>query len=159
MWKSGVLGLTAICSMTTSEILYADVGPSAVATCRTANAGVRLLGRPFGAGLMLLTLVACSTPTPEPYVPVSHTREVLVQTIPRGAYISRSHEYIGVAPIAVEIETDSLGRPKVPVQIKATDTPTGAWRLEVLNPINPVPERMLIDLREFLDNRAPISWR
>jgi len=124
------------------------------------------LGRCFAATIcracvaaLVVVLASCATPEPEPYVPVRHTREVLVQTIPRRAYISRSHEYIGVAPIAVEVETDSRGHPRVPVQIKATDTPTGAWRTEVLNPLNPVPERMLIDLREFIDNQSPLSWR
>jgi len=101
--------------------------------------------------LLALLLGACAPkPEPEPYVPVSYTREIVVQTIPRGAYISRNNEYIGVAPITVTVETTASGRPTVPVQIRATDTPTGSYVTEVLNPLHKVPEKMLLDIRPYL---------
>lgn len=101
--------------------------------------------------LLALLLGACaSQPEPEPYIPVKHTREILVQTIPRGGYISRNNAYIGVAPITVTVETTAYGRPKVPVQIRATDTPTGSFVTEVLNPLHEVPEKMLLDIRPYL---------
>ena len=112
----------------------------------------------FTAGAVM-ALAGCTTPQsdPEPWRPVEHTREVLVQTIPRRAYVSRNHEYIGVAPIAVEIKTDSRGHPRAPVQIRATDTPTGSYVTEVLNPLNPVPEKMLIEIRSYLPKPDPVT--
>jgi hypothetical protein len=86
-----------------------------------------------------------------------HARVVLVQSIPRHAYVARGLEYMGVAPVEVVIETDASGRPLRPVQIKVTDTFSGAWRTEVLNPLHPVPARMLVDLREFTG--SGLSWR
>lgn len=79
-----------------------------------------------------------------------HTREILVQTIPRGAYVERDNEYIGVAPVIVPIETDSYGHPRDWHAIRATDTPTGAWREKRLSKSQPVPEKMLIDIRPYL---------
>jgi len=38
----------------------------------------------------------------------------------------------------------------VPVQIRATDTPTGSYVTEVLNPLHKVPEKMLLDIRPYL---------
>ncbi len=110
-----------------------------------------------GAALAV-ALVGCAT-TPEP-VALSverHVRVVLVQSIPRQAYVARDNEYMGVAPVAVTIETDALGRPRRPTQIKVTCSFSGAWRTEVLNPIHRVPERMLVDLREFTG--SGLSWR
>jgi len=80
----------------------------------------------------------------------THTREVLVQTIPRGAYVERDNEYIGVAPISVTIETDSTGNTRNWHAISATDTPTGAWAEKRLRYRQPVPEKMLIDIRPYL---------
>lgn len=100
--------------------------------------------------LALLVGACAQKPEPETYVPVKYTREILVQTIPRGAYISRNNEYIGVAPITVTVETTAYGRPKVPVQIRGTDTPTGSFVTEVLNPLHEVPQKILLDIRPYM---------
>jgi hypothetical protein len=80
----------------------------------------------------------------------THTREILVQTIPRGAYVEKDNEYIGVAPISVPIETDSDGNSRDWHTIRATDTATGAWSEKRLRNWKPVPEKMLIDIRPYL---------
>jgi hypothetical protein len=100
----------------------------------------------------VLTLAGCTTPAPEPPAPVvEHSREVLVQTIPRGAYVERNNEYIGVAPIVVKVDTTESGRPRRTTRVTATDTPTGAHVWKVLTPGEPVPEKMLMDIRPYLE--------
>lgn len=84
---------------------------------------------------------------------VTHSRDILVQTIPRGGYVSRNGEYIGMAPISVSIETTSDGYPKRWNTIRATDTPTAAWRQEEVSPQHKAPEKMLIDIRPYLSPR------
>jgi hypothetical protein len=110
-----------------------------------------------GAALAVALVGCAATPEPVALGLERHTRVVLVQSIPRQAYVARSLEYVGVAPVEVEIETDSSGRPLRPVQIKVTDSFSGAWRTEVLNPLHAVPARMLVDLREFTG--SGLSWR
>jgi len=100
--------------------------------------------------VLALLLAACAT-TPEPAVeaPVEHWREILVQTIPRGGYVERNNEYIGVAPIVVKVRTSEGGYPQGVVRITATDTPTGSNVWKVLrNEV--VPEKMLMDIRPYL---------
>ena len=80
----------------------------------------------------------------------SYSRDILVQTIPRRGYVTRNGEYIGMAPISVSIETTSDGYPKRWNTIRATDTPTGAWRQEEVSPQHKAPEKMLIDVRPYL---------
>ncbi len=80
----------------------------------------------------------------------TNTRYILVQTIPRGAYVERDNEYIGMAPIAVPIDTDSNGNTRDWHTIRATDTPTGVWAEKRLGHWKPVPEKMLIDIRPYL---------
>ena len=82
-----------------------------------------------------------------------HTREILVQTIPRGAYVERDNEYIGVAPITVTVETDSYGNLRDWHTVRATDTPTGAWSEKRVSRGQPAPEKMLIDVRPYLAPR------
>jgi hypothetical protein len=100
-----------------------------------------------------LTLAGCATTKPEPPEPeVQHYREILVQTIPRRAYIERNNEYIGVAPIHVRVRTSAEGLPMGPsVVIRATDTPTGAHVWRRLQRGEPVPEKMLIDIRPYIE--------
>jgi hypothetical protein len=95
---------------------------------------------------------AVGSALPEPVV-----RGVLVQSIPRGAYVVCNGGYVGVAPVVVSVEVDGRGHPRRPVQVKVVDSLSGAWRVEVLNPIYPVPERVLVDLREFMG--PALSWR
>jgi hypothetical protein len=111
----------------------------------------------FVAALGVAVGGCVATPEPVALTVERHVRVVTVQSIPRQAYVARDNEYIGVAPVAVTIETDSLGRPRRPTQIKVTCSFSGAWRTEVLNPIHRVPERMLVDLREFTG--SGLSWR
>lgn len=101
---------------------------------------------------MAMTLAGCTTtaPDPEPVAPIEHTRDILVQTIPRGGYVERNNEYIGVAPIVVKVRTSSRGYPLRATRITATDTPTGAWVEKMLLPGDPVPERMLMDVRPYI---------
>jgi len=92
-----------------------------------------------------------------PSGPVKVKRDILVQTIPRGAYIERDNEYIGVAPIVVPVDAwEDSGRLLRTVVIRATDTPTGAWTQKVLTPYSPTPERVLLDIRPWLTPREPI---
>jgi hypothetical protein len=85
------------------------------------------------------------------------TREILVQTIPRGAYIERDNEYIGVAPISVTVQTDSDGDLRDWHTIRATDTPTGAWSEKRLSRGQLAPEKMLIDIRPYLPPLRPFG--
>jgi hypothetical protein len=88
---------------------------------------------------------------------VTHSRDILVQTIPRGAYIERDNEYIGVAPISVTVQTDSDGDLRDWHTIRATDTPTGAWSQKRLSRGQPAPEKMLIDIRPYLPQPKPFG--
>lgn len=94
-----------------------------------------------------------------PVVPVEHWREVMVQSIPRGGWVERNGEYVGVAPIAVRIRTWSNGDPVRYVVIRVTDMGSGAAEGKMLSVAEPVPERMLFDLRG-LGARVPggVSW-
>jgi len=113
-----------------------------------------------GAAVVAAAVVGCATgPEPEPVPEVEYFRDVLVQTIPRGAYIERNNEYVGVAPIAVRVRTSEEGLPVGPsVVIRATDTPTGAHVWRRLQRGEPVPERMLLDIRPWLEARPGLSF-
>lgn len=117
--------------------------------------------------LLLLPLAACQSMEDKGYVKnkygdwikpgqryfgdgVTYSRDILVQTIPRGAYIERDNEYIGVAPINVTVQTDSDGKLRNWHTIRATDTPTGAWSEKRVSRMQPAPEKMLIDIRPYL---------
>lgn len=90
---------------------------------------------------------------------VEHFREVLVQTIPRGGYVERNNEYMGVAPIAVRVRTSVEGLPVGPsVVIRATDTATGGYVWRRLQRGEAVPERMLMDIRPWLEPRPALSF-
>lgn len=101
--------------------------------------------------VLALLLGGCAA-TPEPAIeaPVEHWREILVQTIPRGGYVERNNEYIGVAPIVVKVRTSESGYPQGVVRITATDTPTGSNVWKVLTRNEVVPEKMLMDIRPYL---------
>lgn len=124
--------------------------------------------------LVLLSLAACQSMEEKGYIKnkygdwikpgtpyfgdgVTYSREILVQTIPRGAYIERDNEYIGVAPITVTVETDSYGNLRDWHTIRATDTPTGAWSEKRVSRLQPAPEKMLIDIRPYLTPQRPFG--
>ena len=120
-------------------------------------------GRAQHAGRMALaalTLAGCTTPAPkvEPDTETTYSREILVQTIPRGAYIERNAEYIGVAPITVKVQTTESGRPLRRTRITATDTPTGANVWKTLMPGDVVPAKMLMDIRPFLEPTPTLTF-
>lgn len=106
-----------------------------------------------GAAVVAAVLVGCASgPEPVAVPEVEHFREILVQTIPRGGYVERNNEYIGVAPIAVRVRTSQGGFPQgESVVIRATDTASGAYVWRRLQRGEAVPERMLMDIRPFLD--------
>jgi hypothetical protein len=83
-------------------------------------------------------------------------RRVLVQTIPRGAWVERDNEYMGVAPLVVEVPVRSDGHARRLTVIRVQDW-TGAWERKVLTTVAPVPERMLFDLRGLSGYRPGVS--
>ena len=95
-----------------------------------------------------LSLVGCaSRPEPVAYVPpVEHWQEVMVQTIPRGCWVEHNSGYVGVAPIAVRVRSSERGLPKGINAITVTHS-SGAWERKMVRYGEPVPERMLFDLR------------
>jgi hypothetical protein len=116
-------------------------------------------GSRAGAALVLAALVGCaSRPVPVAAPVVEHFREILVQTIPRGAYIERNSEYIGLAPIVVRVRTSATGRPVGPVVIRATDVASGASAWQRLYQSEEAPERMLLDIRPFVESRPALSF-
>ena len=99
--------------------------------------------------LFILVAAAAGCAAPEPVVvPVAELapRRVLVQTIPRGAWVERDNEYLGVAPLTVEVPIRSNGHARRLTVIRVQDW-TGAWERKILTTVAPVPERMLFDLR------------
>lgn len=96
---------------------------------------------------------------PEPVVaPVAEPapRRVLVQTIPRGAWVERDNEYLGVAPLVVEVPVRANGHARRLTVIRVQDF-TGAWERKILTTVAPVPERMLFDLRGLSGYRPGVS--
>jgi hypothetical protein len=95
-----------------------------------------------------LSLAGCaSRPEPVAYVPpVEHWQEVMVQTIPRGCWVDHNAGYVGVAPIAVRVRTSERGYPLGINAITVTHD-SGAWERKMVRYGEPVPERMLFDLR------------
>lgn len=104
-----------------------------------------------GAAVIAAVLVGCAA-TPEPVAPVVVERYaslVTVQSIPRGAWIEVDGGYQGVAPIAVEVETSSSGRPRRLVVIRATDISSGAFEEKRFYGA-PMPDKVLFDLRPWI---------
>jgi hypothetical protein len=113
--------------------------------------------------LVVLAVAAVGCAAREPVAPVGpaveHYREVLVQTIPRGAWVEHNRSYVGVAPIVVRVPASSeRGLPRG-LQIILVKDASGAWEQKVLMPGVPVPERMLFDLRGLSGVRSGLSWR
>ena len=114
--------------------------------------------------LLLCTAAAAgcvSAPDPEPAAALPAEpapRRVMVQTIPRGAWVERDHEYLGVAPLEVEVPVRANGHARRITVIRVQDA-SGAWERKILSPAAPVPERMLFDLRGLSDFQPGLSWR
>ena len=88
-----------------------------------------------------------SRPEPEAsFPPVKHFQEVMVQSIPRGCWVDHNSGYVGVAPIAVRVRSSERGRPMGINAITVTHS-SGAWERKMVRYGEPVPERMLFDLR------------
>ena len=95
-----------------------------------------------------LALAGCaSRPEPVAYVPpVEHWQEVMVLSIPRGCWVDHNSGYVGVAPIAVRVRSSERGYPLGINAITVTHS-SGAWERKMVRYGEPVPERMLFDLR------------
>lgn len=104
--------------------------------------------------LTLLALAGCAARQPEPDVPWFQEREAIVQTIPRGGYVQLNGGYVGVAPVAVKVDTGPSGRPSNWNVIEATDMATGASERKLFTPSHPFPERILFDLRPWIASPA-----
>lgn len=109
-----------------------------------------LLSRAFVGVAAAVVVAGCAS---APVREVSRTlpaelapRRVLVQSIPRGAWVERDNEYLGVAPLEVEVPVRSDGHARRLTVIRVQDF-TGAWERKVLTTVAPVPEWMLFDLR------------
>ena len=105
--------------------------------------------------------VAGCASRPEPVVsfpPVEHWQEIMVQTIPRGCWVEHNSGYVGVAPIAVRVRSSERGRPKGINAITVTHS-SGAWERKMVRYGEPVPERMLFDLRGLSGVAPALSWR
>ena len=98
-------------------------------------------------------------PDPVAYVPpVEHFQEVMVQTIPRGCWVEHNSGYVGVAPCAVRVRSSERGLPKGINAITVTHS-SGAWERKMVRYGEPVPERMLFDLRGLSGVAPALSWR
>ena len=98
---------------------------------------------------VLAAAVAGCASRPEPeasFAPVEHWQEIMVQTIPRGCWVEHNSGYVGVAPIAVRVRSSERGLPKGINAITVTHS-SGAWERKMVRYGEPVPERMLFDLR------------
>ena len=99
--------------------------------------------------LVMAAAAAGCTSRPEPeasFPPVEHFQEVMVQTIPRGCWVDHNSGYVGVAPIAVRVRSSERGYPLGVNAITVTHS-SGAWERKMVRYGEPVPERMLFDLR------------
>ena len=110
--------------------------------------------------VMAVAAVGCaSRPEPDAYVPpAEHFREVMVQSIPRGCWVDHNSGYVGVAPIAVRVRTSERGYPLGINAITVTHS-SGAWERKMVRYGEPVPERMLFDLRGLSGVGPALSWR
>ena len=107
-----------------------------------------------------LSLAGCAS-RPEPPVayvpPVEHWQEVMVQTIPRGCWVEHNSGYVGVAPIAVRVRSSERGLPKGINAITVMHS-SGAWERKMVRYGEPVPERMLFDLRGLPGVKPALSF-
>jgi hypothetical protein len=87
-----------------------------------------------------------------------HFREVMVQSIPRGCWVDHNAGYVGVAPIVVRVRTSERGYPLGVNAITVTHS-SGAWERKMVRYGEPVPERMLFDLRGLSGVGPALSWR
>ena len=109
--------------------------------------------------VMAVAAAGCaSRPEPEVYFPpVEHFQEVMVQTIPRGCWVEHNSGYVGVAPIAVRVRSSERGLPKGINAITVTHS-SGAWERKMVRYGEPVPERMLFDLRGLSGVKPALSF-
>ena len=100
-----------------------------------------------------------SRPEPVASLPqVEHWQEIMVQTIPRGCWVEHNSGYVGVAPCAVRVRSSERGLPKGINAITVTHS-SGAWERKMVRYGEPVPERMLFDLRGLSGVAPALSWR
>lgn len=109
-----------------------------------------------GAAVVLaaVVLVGCSSvpdsaPAEVVALPVPVSVGVMIQSIPRGAWIEVDGGYVGTGPVMAAVEVSSSGRPRRAVRIRATDVGSGAFEEKVFYG-RPMPEKVLFDLRPLI---------
>jgi hypothetical protein len=101
---------------------------------------------------MAALVVGCAS-GPEPAAPPVLAEPVVVgvmiQSIPRGAWIEVDGGYAGTAPVVSAVEVNSLGRPRRVVRIRATDVESGAFEEKAFYGSR-MPDKVLFDLRPWI---------
>ena len=114
-----------------------------------------------GAALVAVLVIGCASgPEPAaqvPALPEPIVRGVMVQSIPRGAWIEVDGGYAGTAPIVASVEVNSLGRPRRVVRIRATDVASGAFEEKRFYGA-PMPEKVLFDLRPWIKRPEVLTF-
>jgi hypothetical protein len=114
-----------------------------------------------GAAVIAGLLIGCASgPEPAaqvPALPEPIVRGVMVQSIPRGAWIEVDGGYAGTAPIVAAVEVNSLGKPRRVVRIRATDVGSGAFEEKRFYGA-PMPEKVLFDLRPWIKRPEVLTF-
>ena len=105
-----------------------------------------------GAAVIAALLVGCASgpvASAPPVLAPPVVTGVIVQSIPRGAWIEVDGGYKGMAPILVGVEVNSLGKPRRVVRIRATDVESGAFEEKAFYGAR-MPDKVLFDLRPWI---------
>jgi len=113
------------------------------------------------AALVAVVVVGCAS-GPEPAaapaaLPEPVVRGVMIQSIPRGAWIEVDGAYAGTAPVVAAVEVNALGKPRRVVVMRATDVASGAFEEKRFYG-SPLPERVLFDLRPWIKRPEGLTF-
>jgi len=100
-------------------------------------------------GAVALLLAGCAAPGPVPAPEPECWRVARVQSIPPAAWVELNGEAKGVAPFDLWVRTSPGGYPRWSV-VRAHDRFTGAWEQKVYTGMDPWPEKILFDLRPYI---------